>query len=115
MSNIVAPNLTTRGHLIHCAAVAFALATAFVIVSMPKPETAAAASATPDAAKPATANSAACLQTCCLQTCCLQTCCLQTWPYYEHACLHDSRGDRDARTVRVIAINGPAPHHPSRQ
>ena len=105
MSNIVAPNLTTRGYLIHCAAVAFAFATAFVIVSMPKPETAAAASATPDAAKPAGANPAACLQ----------ICCLQTWPYYEHACLHDSRGDRDARAVRVIAVNGPAPHHPSRQ
>jgi hypothetical protein len=42
MSNIATPNIVGRHHLIHCAAVALALSTAFVIVTMPKPDTAAA-------------------------------------------------------------------------
>lgn len=85
MSNIATPNIVLRGHLLHCAGVALAFATAFIIVSMPKPDTAAAASTTDNGAKAA---------------------CLQSWPYYEHSCLHDSRRrDGDARAVRVIAIN----------
>jgi hypothetical protein len=114
MSNIGAPNVVTHRHLIHCAAVALALSAAFVVVTMPKPDTAVAS--TTDSGANTAANTGACLQTCCLQTCCLQTCCLQTWPYYERSCLRDTRQrDGDARTVRVIAINGQARHHMSRQ
>jgi hypothetical protein len=104
MSNIATPNFVGRHHLIHCAAVALALSIAFVVVTMPKPDTAAASTTdneTNSGAKTAT---------------CLQTCCLQTWPYYERSCLHDTRQrDGDARTVRVIAINGQARHHVSPQ
>ena len=42
MSNIATSNIVGRHHLIHCAAVALALSTAFVVVTMPKPDTAAA-------------------------------------------------------------------------
>jgi hypothetical protein len=89
MSNIATPKIVGRRHLLHCAGVALAFAAAFIIVSMPKPDTA-AASTTDNRAKAA---------------------CLQSWPYYEHSCLHDSRQrDGDARAVRVIAINA---HHAS--
>lgn len=99
MSNIGAPNVVTHRHLIHCAAVALALSAAFVVVTMPKPDTA-VASTTDNGANTA-ANTGACLQ---------------TWPYYERSCLRDTRQrDGDARTVRVIAINGQARHHMSRQ
>ena len=108
MSNIATPNIVGRHHLIHCAAVALALSTAFVIVTMPKPDTAAASTIDNEANNGANtaANTGACLQ----------TCCLQTWPYYERSCLRDTRQrDGDARTVRVIAINGQARHHMSHQ
>lgn len=95
MSNIATPNIVGRHRLVHCAAVALALSIAFVVVTMPKPDTAAAS--TTDSG----ANSAACLQ---------------TWPYYERSCLRDTRQrDGDVRTVRVFAINGQARHHMSRQ
>jgi hypothetical protein len=99
MSNIATPNIVGRHHLVHCAAVALAPSTAFVVVTMPKPDTA-AASTTDNGANTA-ANTAACLQ---------------IWPYYERSCLRDTRQrDGDVRTVRVIAINGQARHHMSRQ
>jgi hypothetical protein len=92
MSNIAAANAVTHRHLFHCAAVALALATAFVVVSMPKPD-AIAAGTTDHAPKAAEA-----------------TACLQTWPYYERSCLRDNRRrDGNDPTVRVIAINGQAP------
>jgi hypothetical protein len=104
MSNIATPNIVGRHHLIHCAAVALALSAAFVVVTMPKPDMAAAG--TTDNEANSGANTAACLQ----------TCCLETWPYYERSCLRDNRQrDGDARTVRVIAINGQARHHVSGQ
>lgn len=102
-------NIITHHYLIHCAGVAFALAVAFVI-SVPKPETAAAdvtadtaktaVSSAIDAGAKATGSTAACLQ---------------TWPYYERSCLRDSRrGDGYPHAVRVIAVNGQpgrrAPH-----
>ena len=103
MSNIATPNIVGRHHLIHCAAVAFALSAAFVVVTMPKPDTAAAS--TTDNAANSAANTAANTATC-----------LQTWPYYERSCLHDDRQrDGDARAVRVIAINGQARHRVSGQ
>ncbi|MGC1444269.1 MAG: hypothetical protein WA837_02300 [Xanthobacteraceae bacterium] len=99
MSNIATSNIVGRHHLIHCAAVALALSTAFVVVTMPKPDTAAASTTDNEA------NSGAKTATC-----------LQTWPYYERSCLRDARQrDGDARTVRVIAINEQARHHASRQ
>ncbi len=102
-------NIVTHRDLIHCTAAAIALSTAFVVVTMPKPDAAAASTADNDA------------KAACMQTCCFQTCCFQTWPYYERSCLHDDRQrDGNGRTVRVIAINGQAwhqqaPHHVSRQ
>lgn len=93
MSNIVAHN-----HLVPCASVAVALLIAFIVVSMPKPDT--AVSTTHQDAKIS----------------CLQSCCLQAWPYYERSCLSDSRQDGgNVRAVRVIALNGQALHHASRQ
>ena len=103
MSNIGAPSVVTHRHLIHCAAVALALSAAFVVVTMPKPDTAAAS--TTDNGANSGANTAA-----------NTGACLQTWPYYERSCLRDTRQrDGDARTVRVIAINGQARHHMSHQ
>jgi hypothetical protein len=82
-------NTVTHGHLIHCVGVALALAAAFIVVSMPKPDIAAASTTDNDA----------------------KAACLQTWPYYERSCLRDNRQrDSDARAVRVIAINGQARH-----
>ncbi|MGB7041932.1 MAG: hypothetical protein WBD83_20395 [Xanthobacteraceae bacterium] len=99
MSNIATPNIVGRHRLVHCAAVALALSIAFVGVTMPKPDTAAAS--TTDSGANSAANTAACLQ---------------TWPYYERSCLRDTRQrDGDVRTVRVFAINGQARHHMSRQ
>ena len=108
MSNIGAPSVVTHRHLIHCAAVALALSAAFVVVTMPKPDTAAAS--TTDNGANSGANTAA------NTGACFQTCCIQTWPYYERSCLRDTRQrDGDVRTVRVIAINGQDRHHMSRQ
>ncbi len=104
MSNIATPEFVGRRHLMHCAAVAFALAAAFIVVSVPKPD-AAAAGMTDNDAKAA-----------CLHACCVQTCCLQTWPYYERSCLRDNRRwNGNAAAVRVIAINGEVRRHVSRQ
>jgi hypothetical protein len=87
MSNIVRDR-----YLIHCAAVALALCTAFV-VAMPKADTP-VASAAVDVAKSA---------------------CVQSWPYYEHSCLRQSRaGDDDVQAVRVIALSGQASRPASR-
>jgi hypothetical protein len=98
MSNIATLDFVDRRHLFHCAAVALALATAFV-VAVPKPDMAAAGTTDNDA-----------------KAACLQTCCLQTWPYYERSCLRDDRRrDGNAGAVRVIAINEQARHHVSRQ
>lgn len=110
MSNIGTPKSAGQRHLTYCAAVAFALAVAFIVVTTPRPDTAAAGT-TNNNAETTIAETAACLQ-----ACCFQTCCLQTWPYYEHSCLRDD-GQRDgnARTVRVIAMTGQARRHASRQ
>jgi hypothetical protein len=107
MSNIIG----TRRHLIHCAAVALALSAAFVVVTAPKPEMAAATTAEDTAQIQAQAQADVCSQ-----ACCLQTCCVQTWPYYEHSCLRDDRRQEgDARAVRVIAVGEHAPLHLSRR
>ncbi|MGB7886808.1 MAG: hypothetical protein WBL55_10410 [Xanthobacteraceae bacterium] len=103
MSNIATPNIVGRHRLVHCAAVALALSIAFVGVTMPKPDTAAAS--TTDNGSNSGANTAA-----------NTAACLQTWPYYERSCLRNTRQrDGDVRTVRVFAINGQARHHMSRQ
>ncbi len=99
----IAPNNATHRHLFHCAAVALALATAFV-VTMPKLETASvsAADASVQNASTATPETAGG--------------CIQSWPYYERSCLRDSRQqDGNGRTVRLIATGGPSARHGSRQ
>ena len=116
MSNIAArsfvdSNSVGHRHLFHGAAVALALATAFVIVSIPKPETAAVGAADDGAQVAAQSAPEAAPQ----EPSCLETCCLQTWPYYQGSCLHDSRQhDGNARTVRLIAAGGQAPPRAAR-
>ena len=100
-------NIATHRYLIHCAGIAAAVAAAFTVVSMPRPDTTAPGTTSIEA------KTTACES---LQTCCTQTCCLQTWPYYEHSCLRDSRRQGgDAQPVRLIALNGQARHYVSQQ
>jgi hypothetical protein len=88
-------NIITLGHLIPCVAVALAVSAAFTVISMPKLETAAVSTSDDQDAKAA---------------------CLRTWPYYERACLHDSRQqDSNVHAVRVITMDGSARHRVSRQ
>jgi hypothetical protein len=104
MSNIIA-----HRHLIHCVAVALALSTAFVIVSMPKPDT-----ATPSTTETLTQSATETL-TPSTTDADAKIACHQAWPYYERSCIRESRQqDSDVHAVRVIAISGQAEHQVSR-
>jgi hypothetical protein len=112
MSNIIA-----HRHLIHCVAVALALSTAFVIVSMPKPDT-----VTPSTTETLTSSATQTLTSSATQTLTPSTtdadakaACHQAWPYYERSCIRESRQQgSNVHAVRVIAISGQAEHHVSR-
>jgi hypothetical protein len=77
-------NIITLRHLIHCVAAALAVSAALTVISLPRPETAAAGATDQDA----------------------KAACLRTWPYYERSCLRDSRRDGDVQAVRVIGVDG---------